>query len=295
MLEIVDLHKYYGDIVALDGCSFTVEPGRMVGFLGPNGAGKTTAMRAVFGLLRPDSGTVKWNGDPIDLDARLRFGYMPEQRGLYPRMKVKEQLVYFARLHDMPSTAAAEAAERWLTDLGLGDRMDDTLESLSHGNQQRVQLAAALVHDPELLILDEPFNGLDPIGAETMAQVLRSRAADGAAVVFSSHQLDVVEDLCDDVAIIHNGRIVLQGNVHDLKVDSSRRVLELDLTDHQADLVSELAGVLDSRFDGRHHILTVERGTDVRSLIATLQDSTDLDHFVFTTPSLADLFREAVA
>lgn len=267
----------------------------MVGFLGPNGAGKTTAMRAVFGLLRPDSGTVKWNGDPIDLDARLRFGYMPEQRGLYPRMKVKEQLVYFARLHDTPSAAAAEAAERWLTDLGLGDRMDDTLESLSHGNQQRVQLAAALVHDPELLILDEPFNGLDPIGAETMAQVLRSRAADGAAVVFSSHQLDVVEDLCDDVAIIHKGRIVLQGNVHDLKVDSSRRVLELDLTDHQADLVSELAGVIDSRFDGRHHILTVERGTDVRSLIATLQDSTDLDHFVFTTPSLADLFREAVA
>lgn len=295
MLEIDDLHKRYGDIVALDGCSFAVEPGRMVGFLGPNGAGKTTTMRAVFGLLKPDSGEVRWQGKPIDGAAKARFGYMPEQRGLYPKMKVKEQLIYFARLHDMERSAAADAAEKWLTDLGLADRMDDPLESLSHGNQQRVQLAAALVHDPELLILDEPFNGLDPLGAETMSSVLRRRAAEGAAVVFSSHQLELVEDLCEDVAIIHNGRIVLEGNVHDLKVGSDRRMVELELSESQMEVVSELAGVIDSRFDGQRHVLTITRGTDVRRLLATLQDSAHLDHFVFTTPSLADLFKEAVA
>lgn len=295
MLVIDDLHKRYDDVVALDGCSFTVRPGRMVGFLGPNGAGKTTTMRAVFGLLRPDAGTVSWNGVVVDDEMRMRFGYMPEQRGLYPRMRIAEQLVYFGRLHGMSKSDASDAAERWLTDLGLGERLDDTLEVLSHGNQQRVQLAAALIHDPELLILDEPFSGLDPIGAETMAGVLRSRAASGASVVFSSHQLDVVEDLCDDVAIIHRGRIVLEGNVHELKSRSDRRILELELTDSQMAVVNGLDGVIDSRFDGRRHVVTIRSGTDVRALLATLEHSEDLEHFVFTTPSLAELFREAVA
>lgn len=295
MLEIDDLHKRYGDVVALDGCTFSVQPGRMVGFLGPNGAGKTTTMRAVFGLLTPDQGEVRWNGGPIDDALRRRFGYMPEQRGLYPRMRVREQLIYFGRLHGMTRDAAGDAAERWLTDLGLADRMDDNLDTLSHGNQQRVQLAAALVHDPELLILDEPFSGLDPLGAETMANVLRARASDGAAVVFSSHQLDLVEDLCEDVAIIHKGRIVLEGSVHELKVQSDRRVLELTLDEHQMGIVSELGGVIDSRFDGRRHILTVGAGTDLRALLSTLGQVEDLEHFVYTTPSLADLFREAVA
>lgn len=173
--------------------------------------------------------------------------------------------------------------------------MDDNLDTLSHGNQQRVQLAAALVHDPELLILDEPFSGLDPLGAETMANVLRERAAGGAAVVFSSHQLDLVEDLCEDVAIIHKGCIVLQGNVHDLKIRSDRRVLELALSEDQMGIVSELGGVIDSRFDGRKHVLTVTAGTDLRALLSTLGHAEDLEHFVYTTPSLADLFREAVA
>ncbi len=295
MLEIDDLHKSYGDVIALDGCSFNVQAGRMVGFLGPNGAGKTTTMRAIFGLLRLDRGEVRWNGSVVTHGMQSRFGYMPEQRGLYPKMKIEEQLIYFARLNGMSKSAAAEAAERWLTDLGLADRMGDSLETLSHGNQQRVQLAAALVHEPELLILDEPFSGLDPMGAETMANVLRARAAAGAAVVFSSHQLDLVEDLCEDVAIIHKGKIVLDGNVHDLKVGSNRRVLELDLTETQSEIVSGLSGVIDSRFDGRRHILTMAAGTDLRALLGTLEHAEELEHFVFTTPSLADLFREAVA
>jgi ABC-2 type transport system ATP-binding protein len=206
MLEIKDLSKRYGDVVALDGASFTARPGRIVGFLGPNGAGKTTTMRCIFGLATPDKGETLWRGQPIDRVTRLRFGYMPEQRGLYPRMRVGEQLSYFAQHHGMPAKEAAAATSRWLARLGLADRERDKLEALSHGNQQRVQLGAALVHDPELLVLDEPFSGLDPIGIATMTEVVQERAAAGVGVVFSSHQLDLVEDICEDVVIIARGR-----------------------------------------------------------------------------------------
>src|SRR5690349_5432969 len=176
MLEIHDLSKRYGSVVALDGATFTVRPGRLVGFLGPNGAGKTTTMRCIFHLAEPDAGTITWRGAPIDRATRLRFGYMPEQRGLYPRMKVADQLSYFAQHHGLTAKAAAGATARWLTALGLDDRANAKLETLSHGNQQRIQLGAALVHDPELLVLDEPFSGLDPIGSETMSTILRERA-----------------------------------------------------------------------------------------------------------------------
>ena len=205
MLEIIDLAKRYGPVVALDGATFTARPGRIVGFLGPNGAGKTTTMRCIFGLARPDRGEVRWKGAVVDRDARLRFGYMPEQRGLYPRMRVAEQLSYFAQQHGMRGRDADAAAGRWLERMGLADRAKSKLEELSHGNQQRIQLATALVHDPELLVLDEPFSGLDPIGIATMTEVVRERSAAGVGVVFSSHQLDLVEDVCEDVVIIARG------------------------------------------------------------------------------------------
>lgn len=294
MLEVMDLHKRYGEVRALDGCMFNVEPGRMLGFLGPNGAGKTTAMRAVFGLLVPEAGEVRWNGRVVEDADRLEFGYMPEQRGLYPKMKVKEQLVYYGRLHGMSAKDAGAATDRWLEELGLSDRSDDLLENLSHGNQQRVQLVAALVHDPELLVLDEPFNGLDPIGAETMAGVLRRRAAEGAAVVFSSHQLDVVEDLCEDVAIINNGRIVLSGDVQELKQESPHRVLELELSSNRSGVLAGLDGVVSASFDGRRHRVVVDREAEVRDLISDVS-SDGFGHFVYTTPTLSQLFREAVA
>lgn len=294
MLELDSLTKRYGDIYALDDCTFTVHPGRILGFLGQNGAGKTTTMRAVFGLLRLDSGEVRWKGRPVGPADHARFGYMPEERGLYPKMRAKDQLVYLGRLHGMSPTAAAAAAERWLTDLGLVERMDDALEDLSQGNQQRVQLAAALMHDPELLVLDEPFNGLDPFAAETMARVLRGRAAEGTAVVFSSHQLEVVEDLCEDVAIIDDGRIRVTGRVEELQAAAPYRVVELDLTPGQAAGLTDLDGVIDASFDGRRHVLRVKRDIDVRALLSALDTRGGMQHFVFTTPSLSDLFKEAV-
>jgi ABC-2 type transport system ATP-binding protein len=294
VLDLRDLHKRYEDVVALDGCSFQVERGRMLGFLGPNGAGKTTAMRTVFGLVTPDSGQVTWDGAPITIEQRRRFGYMPEQRGLYPKMKAQEQLAYLGRLRGMDSTAASESADRWLERLGLSERRMDRVEVLSHGNQQRVQLAAALVHDPELLVMDEPFSGLDPIATETMADILREEAARGKAVVFSSHQLDLVEDICEEVAIINAGKIVVEGVVQELKDAAPIRHLEVQLDGEYGDLFEGLEGVRQVRSDDHTHTAIIEADTDVRGFLSRAQQMGRLRQFTYTTPSLSDLFREAV-
>lgn len=295
MLSVIDLHKTYGDVVALDGCSFDVSRGEMLGFLGPNGAGKTTAMRTIFGLVTPNSGQVTWDGQPIEMRDRLNFGYMPEQRGLYPKMKAHDQLTYLGRLHGMPSSDAATAADRWLERFGLAERRSDPVEALSHGNQQRVQLAAALVHDPELLVLDEPFSGLDPIAVETMSDVLREQADAGKAVVFSSHQLDLVEDLCEHVAIINQGHIVLDGDVRRLKAASDRRVLEVEAADGADGLLDGLAGVLSSSFDGNRHRVMLRADVDVRHVLAAADRQETVHHLSYSTPSLSELFTEAVA
>ena len=294
MLELNRLSKRYGEVLALDECSFRVERGRMLGFLGPNGAGKTTAMRSVFNLVSLDEGSVTWRGRPVGQSERLHFGYMPEQRGLYPKMKIGRQLTYLGRIHGMTNTEAGAAAERWLEELGLSDRIADPLEKLSHGNQQRVQLAAALIHDPELLVLDEPFSGLDPFGVKTMSEILRARAASGAAVVFSSHQLDMVEDLCQDVAIIHQGRVVMGGEVRRLKMDSPYWVIEVEMRTGDTERLSRLDSVVSVDFDGYRHRIVVRKGGDLSDLVSLLDLGGDVRHFTFSAPSLSELFREAV-
>jgi ABC-2 type transport system ATP-binding protein len=294
MLEVIDLTKRYGPVVALDGASFTAAPGRIVGFLGPNGAGKTTTMRCIFGLTRQDKGEVRWKGTVIDRDARLRFGYMPEQRGLYPRMRVGEQLSYFAQQHGLNSRDARAAATRWLERMGLGDRAKSKLEELSHGNQQRVQLAVALAHDPELLVLDEPFSGLDPIGIATMTEVVQERAAAGVGVMVSSHQLDLVEDVCEDVVIIARGRIVAAGAIDALKAASGRQHLEI-----------EVAGSGGTWLDGRSDLtvldrvgdrvkLLVDRSVDLDGLLRLAHEAGEIRTFSYQPPKLSELFMEAV-
>ena len=294
MLEIHDLTKTYGPVVALDGASFSVRPGRLVGFLGRNGAGKTTTMRAVFGLIEPDRGSITWRGKPIERDDRLRFGYMPEQRGLYPRMKVADQLAYFGELHGLQAAPARVAASRWLDGLGLTDRAGSKLETLSHGNQQRVQLGAALVHDPEVLVLDEPFSGLDPIGIDTMSTILRQRAAAGVSVIFSSHQLDLVEDVCEDVVIIESGRIVAAGAIDELRAASTRRHLEVEVVgnanqwlDGRADLTVE-----ETRDDFAR--LAVPADVDLGALLARASAAGPVRRFAFQPPTLSELFMEVV-
>ena len=227
MLEFDSAAKRFGPVTALDGCTFTARPSRLTGFLGPNGAGKTTAMRTVFGLVELDAGGVRWRGAPISGAERARFGYMPEERGLYPRMRVREQLVYLGQLCGGTSKAVGRVADRWLERLGVADRASDRLDALSHGNQQRVQLIAALVNEPDLIVLDEPFSGLDPIAMEAMAGLLAELAAAGATVLFSSHQLDLVEDLCEDVVIIDHGRVVLAGELVDLRSAVPERFVDV--------------------------------------------------------------------
>ena len=243
MLELQGLSRRYGDVVALDDLSFTVREGQMFGFVGPNGAGKTTTMRIVLGVLEPDRGEVRWRGRPVDAAIRRRFGYMPEERGLYPKMRVRDQLDYFARLHGLSAQEAGSAADYWIERLGVAERANDRVEQLSLGNQQRVQLAAALVHNPEVLVLDEPFSGLDPVGVDVLAEVLAERAADGIPVIFSSHQLELVERLCEAVAIINHGRLVAAGPVEELRASGGKRRYQVEVADAAGDWVADLDGV----------------------------------------------------
>lgn len=264
----------------------------MLGFLGPNGAGKTTTLRAVFGLIRPDGGSVTWEDRPIGQAERRSFGYMPEERGLYRKMRVRDQLVYFAQLHGLDRTAAAESTDRWLERFGLSGRATSKLEELSHGNQQRVQLIAALVHDPVLLVLDEPFAGLDPLGAADMASVLEERAAEGVAVLFSSHQLDVVEDLCEEVVIINNGAVVLSGRIDRLRANSPVRYVEVAGEDVRWALDVPGATVVEAR-PGRVR-LALEEGMDLALLAARASTNGPVSQFIMEPPPLSEVFSEAV-
>jgi ABC-2 type transport system ATP-binding protein len=291
VLELQGLTRRYGEVVALDDLSFTVREGQMFGFVGPNGAGKTTTMRIVLGVLEPDRGEVRWRGRPVDAQTRRRFGYMPEERGLYPKMRVRDQLEYFARLHGLPAAEATSAAGYWIERLGVAERAEDRVEQLSLGNQQRVQLAAALVHNPEVLVLDEPFSGLDPVGVDVLAEVLADRAADGIPVIFSSHQLELVERLCEAVAIINRGRLVAAGPVEELRAGGERR-WQVEVADAATDWASGLEGVAVLEKHNGRVVLAVD-GDEQRVLDAARAAGRVLQ-FSAVQPSLAQLFRQAV-
>ncbi|NND83610.1 MAG: ABC transporter ATP-binding protein [Acidimicrobiia bacterium] len=290
MLRIEGLHKRFGDIVALNGCSVDVERGTMLGLLGPNGAGKTTTMRAIFGLVRVDDGTVTWDGEPVGVEQRRRFGFMPEERGLYPKMTVHWQLVHLGKLHGMSRVDANRAADEWLEVVGLADRRDAKASELSHGNQQRIQLGAALLHHPELVVLDEPFGGLDPIASETLADLLLERARQGTAVIFSSHQLDVVEDLCEDVAIINRGRVVLEGKVSELRAAAPRRYVDVTSPTGDESWVAQLPGArVVQRSNGRLRVV-LDEAMDIAEIARVA--GAGATQFVVEPPPLSEVFRE---
>jgi len=294
-LELDGLTRRYGEIVALDQLSFSVPAGQVVGFLGPNGAGKTTTMRAVFGLTDLESGTVRWRGAAVDQPVRRRFGYMPEERGLYPNMLVGEHLEYLGRLHGMSVTDAAAATSEWLERLGVGDRAGSKVESLSHGNQQRVQLAAALVHSPELLVLDEPLAGLDPTGIDAIGEVLRDLARSGCCVLFSSHQLDLVEDICESVTIIDHGRLVVNGNVDDLLTSGPRRLVVRVEGDRDGAWARRLPGVTVSEVDRGAVRLVLDESVDSDDVLTSAMAAGRITEFLFARRRLSEVFREALA
>ena len=295
MLEFDAVHKRYGQMVALDSVSFTVRPGQMFGFVGANGAGKTTTMRIAMGVLAADSGEVRWRGGPVSFESRRRFGYMPEERGLYPKMRVGEHLVYLARLHGLTGPDARRATDRWGERLGVAARRDDAVEKLSLGNQQRVQLAAALVHDPEVLILDEPFSGLDPVGVDALADVLAERCRAGVPVIFSSHQLDLVERLCDSVGIINQGRMVATGTVPELRTREGRRELRVAVADVTSDWTTGLPGVRVLARQGSEVRLELDDPTDDQKVLEMALRAGRVEHFGWRQPTLAELFRDVVA
>jgi ABC-2 type transport system ATP-binding protein len=294
-LELEGLRRRYGNVTALDDLSFQVPAGQVIGFLGPNGAGKTTTMRAIFGLTDLDAGAVRWNGAVVDQAQRRRFGYMPEERGLYPGMLVGEQLEYLGRLHGLSAADAAAATNTWLERLDIADRRNSKVETLSHGNQQRVQLTAALVHDPELLVLDEPLSGLDPTGIDAIGRVLVDQARAGCCVLFSSHQLDQVEDLCEQVTIIDHGRLVVSGTVDELATSGSRRLVVRVEGDRTAGWAEHLPGVTVSEVNGGAVRLALEDSVDSDEVLRAAMQAGRISQFSFERRRLSEVFREAVA
>jgi ABC-2 type transport system ATP-binding protein len=294
MLTLTDVTKTYGERRALDAVSFDVAPGRMTGFVGGNGAGKTTAMRIILGVLSSDTGSVTLDGRPLSPEARRRFGYMPEERGLYPKMKVGEQLVYLARLHGFTANAAQKNADRLLERLGLGERSGDLVESLSLGNQQRAQIAAALVHEPDVLVLDEPFSGLDPMAVDTVVGVLGDYATAGIPVLFSSHQLDIVERLCDDLVIIAGGSIRANGPRDQLRDRHSSLRYELHLGG-DAGWVRDVPGVTVVDFHGGDAVFDVDAEDTAQTVLREAVARGAVISYSRQRPTLAQIFKEVVA
>ena len=293
MLSVHDLTRVYGDKTVLDGVSFDVRPGRMTGFVGANGAGKTTTMRIIVGVLAATRGTVTWDGAPITTEQRRRIGYMPEERGLYPKMKVLDQLVFFGRLHGMDASDAAVRACDLLERLGLEERAGDVLETLSLGNQQRVQIAAALVHGPDALVMDEPFSGLDPIAVDSMVSLLRDEVTPQMPVLFSSHQLELVENLCDDLVILAGGRLVAAGSVDELRGRQAERYRIVLAGDADAGALRDLPqiSVLDAQ--GSQALVEIIDGPPEK-VLEIVQGTAQVAEFARVVRPLAQVYREAV-
>ncbi len=290
-LKVSGISKRYGDRVALGDMSLTVERGKIFGFVGPNGAGKTTTMRIIVGLLDPDSGTVSWDGEPIDSGHRRQIGYMPEERGLYPKMRVDQQLEYFGELHGLTAALARRRTAEWLERLGIAERAEDNVEELSLGNQQRVQLAASLIFDPDLLVLDEPFSGLDPIGVDVLSAVLKEVCVErDVPVLFSSHQLELVERICDSVAIIKDGSLVASGTVADLEREHSQNLWRAKVEGIETSWDPGLDGV--TRQDRWNFMLAP--GTDPQRLLRAAQAAGPVLEFGEIQPGLAELFRATI-
>jgi ABC-2 type transport system ATP-binding protein len=296
VLELTDLSRRFGDVVALDDLTVSIPSGEVFGLLGPNGAGKTTAMRIVMGVLLADRGTVTWKGQPITAEDRKHFGYLPEERGLYPDMTPLDHLIYLCRLHGLPKHDGTMRANEWLERLGVAERAKDKISKLSLGNQQRVQLAAALVHSPDVLVLDEPFSGLDPIGTDTMGAVLADIASSGATVVFSSHQLDLVEDRCRSVAILDKGRLVASGTVDDLTT-AGRTRLVVEVGGAPDGWASSINGVTVSEAEsgGQRVRLVLDDGVDPQKVLRAAQRHGPIVQFSFQRRRLSEVFREAIA
>ncbi|MFF1823139.1 ABC transporter ATP-binding protein [Kribbella sp. NPDC058245] len=291
MLRVAGLTRRFGEQLALDDVTFDVVPGRMTGFVGANGAGKTTTMRIILGVLAASAGEVRWQGELLTQKLRQDFGYMPEERGLYPKMKIRDQLIFFGRLHGMTPNRAAERTDKLLGRLGLGERATDVLETLSLGNQQRVQIAVALIHEPIALVLDEPFSGLDPLAVDAMVDLLREEVTPEVPVLFSSHQLDLVERLCDDLVVLSRGKVVAAGPVSELAASQNptyRLVVEGD-----AGWLRDLPGLRVRDVAGGTALFDAEDSGVAQQILQQAMSRGQVLEFGPERVALSDVFREA--
>jgi ABC-2 type transport system ATP-binding protein len=294
-LVLENLTKRFGTVTALDGISFKVDRGQVFGFLGANGAGKTTTMRIVLDILRPDAGTVTWEGTPTTDVPRRTWGYLPEERGLYPRLEVLEQLVFFASLYAIPRKVAAERGRDWLARFRIPEYEKSRAEQLSKGNQQKVQLIAAILHEPDVLIMDEPFSGLDPVNVSLLKEAFGEMRKRGTTLIFSTHQMDQVEELCESVALIDRGRLVLGGPILDVKRSTGRQVIRLGVEgDAGLPWLADLEGVTVIR-PGEDYTELDVRGRDPQDVLAAaIAHGERVTQFVIADPSIEQIFIDHV-
>ena len=297
MLEVDQVTKRYGDKLAVDRVSFAARPGRILGLLGPNGAGKTSILRMVTNITKPDSGQVCFDGAPVSRNTQAAIGYMPEERGLYRRMKVYDQLVYLARLRGLGRVQARQSAAHWLNALEVGDWRNKPARELSRGMQQKIQFAIALVHSPRLVILDEPFSGLDPLNSALMEQVIRDRKSAGATIIFASHRMEQVEELCDDICLVASGRTLINGELAAIKRDRGRNTVALEFAGDDAFLEGLAAAgnvELLKRDAGRAELRTLNGYSPQALLDAARAGTESIYHYSANYPSLREIFLSAV-
>jgi ABC-2 type transport system ATP-binding protein len=295
-LLLENLTKRFGSVVALNGISFSVAPGEVFGFLGGNGAGKTTTMRIILDILKADSGTATWNGEPTDQAPRATWGYLPEERGLYPRMEVLEQLVFLANLFHIPRKEGARRAREWLERFNIADYATRRAEELSKGNQQKIQFIAAVIHEPQVLLMDEPFVGLDPVNVALLKEAFLEMRNRGATIVFSTHQMEMVEELCESVVLIDRGRVVLAGTVRDVRRSTGRQVIRLAVDgDTQLAWLTDVPGVKVVRPGQDYAEFDVEQSVDPETVLrAALDRGLRVTQFLIADPSIEDIFIEKV-
>lgn len=286
-LELQDIHKRFGEKHVLKGVSFTAEGGRAFGLLGRNGAGKTTTIRILMDVFPADQGTVLLDGTPVDY-GKTGIGYLPEERGLYPKKKIMDQLVYFAALKGMSRSDAVKSIDWWLRRLGMEEYRDKRLDTLSKGNQQKIQLITALAHDPEIIVLDEPFSGLDPVNAMLLKDVVKEEIAKGKIVLFSSHQMNYIEEFCDRIAILNGGTVVLQGDLHQIKRDYPRD--RLVVRTQQPELLNRVLKNPVSTTEDGALLVTLSAPEEKAQVMRALTEAGDIDEIKVFEPSLGDIF-----
>lgn len=289
ILELKNIEKSFGEKKVLTGVSFQAEGGKAFGLLGRNGAGKTTSIRILMNVFPADSGEVLMDGQPIDYK-KVQIGYLPEERGLYPKKIIMDQLTYFAELKGMSRKAAVKSIDYWLERLGMTEYRNKRLDTLSKGNQQKIQLITALAHDPDIVILDEPFSGLDPVNAMLLKDVVKEQIGKGKIVLFSSHQMSYIEEFCDSIAILNAGRVALHGELHEIKRNYVRD--RLVVRTEYPDRIRADFGTVCSNMDNGSLLIRLDRAEDKKAVMKRLVENYDIDEVKVFEPSLNDIFVE---